>query len=130
LERVKAVYEKDALHVYLLIGNDLNETLALTVLSKINELCRVKGRKRVVIHVISSKNSPLIFEDLRGILLNNIHLTISIHHSILDLDIVRKALSENGVSMDDKFFILIGDLTQYTDLIKSKGFQPIIVEEV
>jgi len=127
---VKAIYEKDAVHVYLLIERNLPESLALTVLSKINELCRVKGSKRVVIHVLSSKNSPMVFEDLRGILLNNIHLTISIHHSILDLNAVHKALNDSSVSMDVKYFIVIGDLPQYIDLIKSKGYQPIIIKEV
>jgi len=120
------ILEENPLHVIIAYKNSLPDSAQQAIFNSIN-LETVKLRKRrVVLHVFSDKPTPLSLEDLRSILLNNVHLTITTRLYELSREALANTLSKLKSSGGSVLVFVTRDLGEYADLLN--GLNYVILE--
>jgi len=116
------ILEENPLHVVIAYKSSLPESTQQAILNRVN-LETVKLRKRrVVLHVFSDKPTPLSLEDVRSILLNNVHLTITTRLYELSREALANTLSKLKSSGDNVLAFITRDLGEYTDLLSGLNY--------
>jgi len=112
------VVEDETLHVIIIYRDKLPEDFQRKLHSFINTRAASLKKRRVVLHIFTDKPIPLGLEDVRDILLSNVHLTISARIYKLDKQMVLSLMREVESSGGVKYVFITRDLvSEYRDVV-------------
>ncbi len=106
-----SVLEENPLHVIIVYSDSLPSDF-FKKLSTFIMLQATRSRKRrVVLHVFTNRENPLYLEDLRGLIQNNVALTITTRHYRLEKKLVEELLGYLK-EKNEEFYIFIEETTR------------------
>jgi len=120
------ILEENPLHVVIAYKVSLPESAQQAIFNHINLETAKLRKRRVVLHVFSDKPTPLSLEAVRGILLNNVHLTITTRLYELSREALANTLSKLKSSGESVLAFITRDLGEYADLLS--GFNYVVLE--
>jgi hypothetical protein len=88
------ILEEDNLNIVLVYRDPLKKEHVSKILSFTMLQATRSRKRRVALHVFTNKPNPLYLEDVRDIILNNIHLTLTTRYHELDPEELKKLVEE------------------------------------
>ena len=122
------ILEKDPIHILLIYRDGLPQDFPRKLLNFIMLRTTDLRKRRVVVHVLTNKPDPFYLEDLRDIIFNNLHLTLTIRSYKLDCSVAEDLIKTLVMVGVNYYFFVDKKLDECIKLLRSRGIDPNIIE--